>query len=62
MKRKLKVELIIEVDARDWGLDDAEAKAWFEDKVMWTHNLVLHSNEAGDQVGTVRESSFEYIK
>lgn len=53
MKIKLLVEL--EYDARSMHGDDPEAIEWFHKDILKGTDelLILHSNELGDEVGTI---------
>lgn len=52
------VRMIIEVDFDESMMygsdDDIDAKFWFFHSVLATGDLVLHSNEIGDEIGMVR--------
>lgn len=50
------VRLVIEVEYDDEIMydNDEDAKDWFFNSVLNTGDLILHSNEIGDKVGTVR--------
>ena len=50
------VRMIIEVDYDEQIMygNDQEAKDWFFNSVLATGDLILHSNEIGDEVGEVR--------
>ena len=53
MKKNLK--LLIELNATDWTQNmDAEEKDWFINDILLKGELILHSNEIGEEVGTVR--------
>lgn len=56
-KVKMLVELEYDADGMHGGEYDKQAKRWFMDHVLLNNTeagrLVLHSNEIGDEVGTV---------
>ena len=51
---KMEIHAILEYDASvmHGDFDDEEAYEWFRD-LMMTEDLILHSNEIGDEVGIV---------
>lgn len=62
---KLRIELLIEVEDDIWGLEegvDPEARLWFENECLKPDQLYLHSNEAGDIIGEVKEVKFIFEK
>lgn len=50
------VRMLIEVDYDEGTMygNDQEAKDWFFNSVLSSGDLVLHSNEIGDTVGSLR--------
>lgn len=54
---KFKITLIVECGDSIIDETDKFAVKWLENELCATHNLVLHSNEIGDEIGTVIESS-----
>lgn len=52
--KKLLIHAILEYDETIIHTDDAEGKAWFYNDLLLGEVLILHSNEIGDDVGTVR--------
>lgn len=59
-KMKLKIELLIEVEDEIWGLNDKEAREWFENECLNPDQLYLHSNEAGDEIGKIIEVKYKF--
>lgn len=56
---KLKIEL--EVDMSDWAPLDEEEREFLLDQIKEDPELILHSNDIGDQVGlcTVKKARIE---
>lgn len=57
MKLKLLIELEYDEKFMHNGNKDKEAKEWFYDdilKIKKKHDLFLHSNEIGCEVGTIK--------
>lgn len=61
---KIRVTIEIEVDENAFPLADEEEKLWFENEIMiGDGNLILHSNEIGDEVGVVKSvKNLQYLK
>lgn len=61
----MKIKLTIEVELEDgYSLhSDEEEKMWFENEVLvGDGSLLLHSNEIGDTVGTVKKvTNLQYL-
>lgn len=56
----LHIELEYDADLMHSGDNDKEAKAWFLREILSDDgSLVLHSNEVGDSLGTVKVLSVE---
>ncbi len=58
---RVKIELIIDLDNMDIDWDDEAEVLWFEKRVISKDGLVLHSNEFGDELGTIDDVKFNYI-
>ena len=52
MKLTLTIELTFDANAMHG--DDPEEREWFFDTILLGEELILHSNEIGDTVGTVK--------
>lgn len=52
---KIHLEIELEYDADTMYSDDAESRAWFFDTILSGRrgDLILHSNEIGDELGPV---------
>ena len=50
------IQMLIELtyDAEIMHGDDEESRNWFYDEVLYKDQLLLHSNEIGDTIGTVK--------
>lgn len=48
---KLRIEAELDYDADLMHGDDAEARRWFFDDILWRDRLTLHSKEIGDEIG-----------
>ena len=55
-KLKLEVELTYDAKLMHGGDDDKEAKDWFFKRILGGRkiDLILHSNEIGDEIGTIK--------
>lgn len=57
-KVRLEIELEYDAESMHSGNSDVEAKRWFMENVLLNTSepgrLILHSNEIGDEIGTVR--------
>ena len=57
MMKKEIIKLLIEIKVeKDW-LDSQEEKDWFFNEILSNkikHNLILHSNEIGDEISEVK--------
>lgn len=53
---RLRLEIELEYDADLMHGDSAEDRAWFERHILMESDdlLILHSNEIGDEIGTVK--------
>ena len=54
-----KIRMMVELtyDAKTWHGKDAEAKEWFFNGILKSrrkNDLLLHSNEVGDQIGPIK--------
>lgn len=54
---KLVIELKYDAESMHGGDKDLEAKEWFFNEIL-KKELILHSNEIGDKIGTVRILGF----
>ena len=52
--KKLVIDAVLEYDDSMIHGDDIEGKKWFYDEILFGEVLVLHSNEIGDSIGTIR--------
>ena len=55
---RMTVELSYDEDAMYSG-DDEQARAWFFNEILRSNELLLHSVEVGDTLGTIRVISVE---
>lgn len=51
------LKITLEYDEDIMHGDDADAREWFMSSVLQPGDLVLHSNEIGDEVGTIKSVS-----
>jgi len=51
--KKIKLVIELEYDAHIMHGEDPDGVKWF-DSILYGGGLVLHSNEIGDEIGTVR--------
>jgi len=55
--RTLRLVIELDYDNELWHGDEEVAREWFRDEILGGP-LMLHSNEAGDEVGEVRVVSY----
>ena len=58
--RKIKMIIELTYDAEMMHGNDPEAIEWFEKEILGGE-LILHSNELGDEVGKVRITDDDYL-
>ena len=51
---KMTIELTYDAEIMHGGNKDKESKEWFFNQILKGDNLILHSNEIGDEVGEVK--------
>lgn len=49
----MKVKVTIEVELADMISDTEHEKRWLREEILVPNQLVLHSNEIGDEIGLV---------
>jgi hypothetical protein len=52
--KKIKFEAILTLEDYQYNENCKEEKDWFFNKILKDPNLILHSNEIGDEIGTVK--------
>lgn len=57
---KIKIIAILDYDDRIMHGDDQEAKDWFINEVLLKETLIVHSNEIGDEVGSLNIESISH--
>ena len=55
----LKIELQYDEDVMHSGDSDLEAKEWFFNNILLSEEMILHCNEIGDSIGTVKVLQIE---
>jgi hypothetical protein len=61
----MRIRLTIEVEVEDvFSFNEEDEKLWFENEVLiGDGSLMLHSNEIGDCVGTIKKvKNLQYLK
>ena len=60
---QIKIEAIIEIDENYYSLDDQEEREWFIDMMNDKEhtNLLLWSNDIGDEIGSTFQFKWELI-
>ena len=59
MKLILKIELDYDDNIMHNGDFDLEAKEWFFNNILLSEEMILHCNEIGDSIGTVKVLQIE---
>ena len=57
---RIKIEIIVDV-SDVCNFDNEQESDWFEDEIMQQKDLRLHSNEIGDELGTIEGLKWSYI-
>lgn len=52
--KKIKMRIELTYNATTMHGNDKEAKDWFFNEILGEDTLILHSNEIGDEIGTVK--------
>lgn len=52
--KKIKLEIELTYDQESMHGDNKEAIKWFFEEILQQDLLILHSNEIGDEIGTVK--------
>ena len=59
---KLKVELEIDLGDNFINENDIEEKVWLFETILTKEELILHSNDIGDSIGTITSIKAHEIK
>jgi hypothetical protein len=54
------VEMEVEIEEDIWMLDKEENANWFKRSIMNKKNMVLHSNEIGEEIGVIKKVSWKF--
>lgn len=52
--KKIKFEALLTIDDNFIDLKSKTERDWFFNNILKDPNLILHSNEIGDEIGTVK--------